>query len=1170
MTDSLRDLVIETLRRTRRLMPTSRIAQECGVRSALPVTQILRTLAQEGLVATPRAGAWKWIGPLEARTPTPPPTRRRQTGTTEPPPIDAPVVGKRWHTFRSLCRYYAECVRLEERTRLAVYADKQNQEFLQLTRGIDWAGLSSGRPSRLVLDDEQLVFVRRGLGLKRHPRWFVGGPVDHYSSVDNNTGDRWTSLQPIFVIQVLPTLEGRDLHLNPTGHVEINHGWLQKRFRDADQRNEFLAAVGLLEGFETGARDVGEDEDGDELPPLPVADFRDAYRSLFLGYRDWWRESGNLGSLSQTPPLHELERNGLYNRALLIVGPSLKFGRRLVEELYEIADSRSDEELDATALAHLFPHEAPPARSEGNGGSDEAGAQQPLSEYAHLNDEQREAVERALVAPLTVLTGPPGTGKSVVVAHAMLNLALAGQSALFASRNHQALEAVEPRLNALVEPEMLVMRPSRPFGADAAQKQWQQALVELLAKPRPADAAEQLQAARQRLQRAVTTRHAIEAQAARRLDLQERLAEAEQALHKLQATLPPAQQQLVRTPEEGLPDASLLLSASEALARALERQRQPGLWPRLRRLLGDLLRVGRQHTVEAASTRARELLQPLIALGSDDLRGASTDDDAPDLLAALRAWQPFVEARSRAHQCDALRPEIELLPDHVQTTDELRKQQDLLQTFTLETARAFASAVGSNLSPEERQRFAELRAGQENHQGSATEGAFQKAFAKALPELLRHFPLWATSNLSAHRASPLQPGAFDLLIIDEASQCDIASVVPLLFRAKRAMAVGDPMQLRHISQLPKAADLQLRRQHGLVDASARLERFSIGANSFYDLASSSKEIDAPLGLRAHYRCHPEIAAFCNQAFYNGQLRVMTDRHRLRRVPGASDELRGIEWTDVRGPITSASSGCHSEALTEAVVVELERLAAADFDGTVGVVTPFRVQADRIRDQAHARLPAATIAQWQLLVHTVDGFQGDERDVVLFALTGGPDMPPGSRGFLASTPNRCNVAVSRARSFLRVLGHRDWAATCGIGFVQAMHKACANAESRGSATRWDLVGPVWEPLLAQAMREAGLEFVQQYLTCGFYLDFALISGNRRIDVEVDGETYHRAGHGGRRTDDLYRDFTLRAAGWEVLRFWVYELREDLAGCVEKIRQTFGKRLAQPHAPRRTDR
>ena len=60
------------------------------------------------------------------------------------------------------------------------------------------------------------------------------------------------------------------------------------------------------------------------------------------------------------------------------------------------------------------------------------------------------------------------------------------------------------------------------------------------------------------------------------------------------------------------------------------------------------------------------------------------------------------------------------------------------------------------------------------------------------PFLLEQFPAWAVTNLSVGRLIPLAPGIFDLSVFDEASQCDIASAIPILFRSKRAAVVGDP------------------------------------------------------------------------------------------------------------------------------------------------------------------------------------------------------------------------------------------------------------------------------------------------------------------------------------------------------------------------------------------
>ena len=66
------------------------------------------------------------------------------------------------------------------------------------------------------------------------------------------------------------------------------------------------------------------------------------------------------------------------------------------------------------------------------------------------------------------------------------------------------------------------------------------------------------------------------------------------------------------------------------------------------------------------------------------------------------------------------------------------------------------------------------------------------------------FPCWAVTSLAARGRVPFTAGHFDLVVIDEASQCDIASALPLLFRAKRSVIIGDPQQLRHITALTRS------------------------------------------------------------------------------------------------------------------------------------------------------------------------------------------------------------------------------------------------------------------------------------------------------------------------------------------------------------------------------
>ena len=103
-----------------------------------------------------------------------------------------------------------------------------------------------------------------------------------------------------------------------------------------------------------------------------------------------------------------------------------------------------------------------------------------------LHPNQRGAVVNALAEPVSVVTGPPGTGKSEVVVAMLLNQLLRRQTTLFASKNHQALEAVLPRLNSAVEGGDLIIQTS---SRELAQRQnYLAKLQSLLARPPRPDA----------------------------------------------------------------------------------------------------------------------------------------------------------------------------------------------------------------------------------------------------------------------------------------------------------------------------------------------------------------------------------------------------------------------------------------------------------------------------------------------------------------------------------------------------------------------------------------------------------------------------------------------------------------------------------------------------------
>ncbi len=94
---------------------------------------------------------------------------------------------------------------------------------------------------------------------------------------------------------------------------------------------------------------------------------------------------------------------------------------------------------------------------------------------------------------------------------------------------------------------------------------------------------------------------------------------------------------------------------------------------------------------------------------------------------------------------------------------------------------------------------------------------------------------------------------------------------------------------------------------------------------------------------------------------------------------------------------------------------------------------------------------------------------------------------------------------------------------------------------------------WERLLYTALFDHGIKTIPQYPIDKYKLDLALVDGSRMLDIEVDGEMYHKDWNGELSYRDQLRNQRLFELGWDVKRFWVYQIRDDLQGCIEQIEQ-----------------
>jgi len=774
----------------------------------------------------------------------------------------------------------------------------------------------------------------------------------------------------------------------------------------------------------------------------------------------------------------------------------------------------------------------PPEKSRQDSSPAPAFAPDHLAQTRLLHPSQRASVVNALAEPLSVVTGPPGTGKSEVVAAMLLNQLLRGRPTLFASKNHQALEAVLPRLNSALEGRDLIVQAS---SRELAQRQnYLGKLQSLLARPPRPDSA-QGEAFQSRLSE-------LFARQQRALAEIQALSQARDEYGKLNQQFAEAKHQLPLAAQSDEAIAAWSPDLTHERLDALEAELTAAL-AAPSTLLGRLWhKLRRRHFEE----RRRAARAPLVPLPSP-----FPDRCIPESAAPAAAWNDFfvswkasAEASRLSKLIHSCEQRLAQIPPAEQSNRRLADAQRGIEQTTGEWMAWAAGGLPNPLTPFDREALANLRAGIQNWGPDR----FGRELRQHFPLILRAFPLWSVSNLSARSALPLVPGLFDLVLIDEASQCDIASVLPLLARSRRAVMVGDPMQLRHISSLDVAVEQTLLQQYDLT--SAAVQRFTYRVNSAFDLAETNPSVSdtARVRLDLHFRSHALIADYCNEAFYAKTLHVVTVTERLHIPRGAHP---GIHWTHVMGQLTPGPTGSWCPEEIQAVQAELLRLAKAGYGGTVGVVTPFRQQMIRLKDtlETAGLLPREFIERTDLHIDTAYGFQGGERDLILFSLCGGPDLTPGGVWFFREDKNQFNVAVSRARAVLHIVGNRDWALASGFPHLQNLASRTLPGWSTSTRSEREPQSP-WQIKLAEALTQAGISTVLEYPIAGRFLDLAILGPNK-LDIEVDGESVHRTARGGRKDDDYWRDLQLQSLGWQVCRFWVYELRDDLAKCVARV-------------------
>lgn len=370
---------------------------------------------------------------------------------------------------------------------------------------------------------------------------------------------------------------------------------------------------------------------------------------------------------------------------------------------------------------------------------------------------------------------------------------------------------------------------------------------------------------------------------------------------------------------------------------------------------------------------------------------------------------------------------------------------------------------------------------------------------------------------------------FDVIIVDEASQCDISSL-GILYMAKKIIIVGDDKQVS-----PLSVGINIDRINALRDMyiKDKIPNWNLyeAKTSLYDIAQTTFQ---PLMLREHFRCLPEIIGYSNRLSYDYRIKPLRDSGAAKLLPPV------VNYRVTDGMRDGRRKRNYKEAVSIVAIIRAI-IEQPEYDGmTLGVISLLGdEQAVLIQTKILEEIPAQVIGERRILCGNASHFQGDERDVILLSLVdsneGDGPLRLTGEGVDASTKQRYNVAASRAKEQLWVVHSLDYAKDLKSGDMRRDLIEYANDPNAflqlTEAIEKKSESP-FEETVAKSLAAAGYSLEQQYPVGAYRLDMVISYGDKKAALECDGEAWHSSESQIRA--DMERQAILERIGWTFIR------------------------------------
>lgn len=401
-------------------------------------------------------------------------------------------------------------------------------------------------------------------------------------------------------------------------------------------------------------------------------------------------------------------------------------------------------------------------------------------------------------------------------------------------------------------------------------------------------------------------------------------------------------------------------------------------------------------------------------------------------------------------------------------------------------------------------------------------------------------PIWIMDLEDVSRLVPLKKGLFDYIILDEASQCNIAYAMPAMYRSKHVILFGDSEQMRDTTIRFKTNNslIKLARDYSIPDH-LQIKSEEDSVKSIIDIGNNRGFPSQ--NLLYHYRSPKELIGFSNDQFYapiGKKLEVINSSYLPYKD---TNKVMVNHFIEPEHSEQDSDKTNISEAKHILNLIKDLRADEKTKDKSIGVVTFLNEQAWLLQEM---------IEDESIKVSTVENIQGDEKDIIIYSFViSSPDQKrryislTGEGGDIASSINRgrVNVAFSRARMQVHCvssLSIEEWPA--GIWIDKYLNYVEKNGEVNYYDQNLKSFDSFFEEEFYYLIRN---HFDKNYIiqnqveSCGFKIDFVVtdIKANKKLAIECDGPTHFEKECTSVYVDsDLERQLVLESAGWKFYR------------------------------------